>query len=225
MNQKKEKRETDFILSPFERIVLPKMARALPSWVLPDHLTFLGVIASIGIGLSYGFSGRSTIFLWLASLGLIVHWFGDSLDGTLARVRKTERPRYGFYLDHITDMFSTLVICLGLGFSPYLHFAIALGLVIGYYLLSINVYIETHVFGVFRLGYNRIGPTEVRVLLILSNTFLALNLPLQFTIRGITLGPLDLVGLGVTVGMGLMLSIRLISNLKTLAKMEPLKRK
>ncbi len=201
------------------------MARALPSWVIPDHLTLLGVIASIGIGLSYSFSGQSSIFLWLASFGLVVHWFGDSLDGTLARVRKTERPRYGFYLDHITDMFSTFVICLGLGFSPYLHLTIALGLVIGYYLLSINVYIETHVFGVFRLGYNRIGPSEVRVLLILSNTFLVLNLPLQLTILGFTLGPLDLVGLGVTVGMGILLSVRLISNLETLARMEPLKRK
>ena len=225
MNQEKEVRETTFLLSSFERWALPKMAKALPLWVLSDHLTLLGVLASIGIGLSYGFSGRSSLFLWLASLGLLIHWFGDSLDGTLARVRKTERPRYGFYLDHITDMFSILVICLGLGFSPNLHLSIALALVIGYYLLSINVYIETHVFGVFRLAYNRIGPTEVRVLLILSNTFLALELPIRFTFLGIPFGPLDMVGLGVTLGMGVMLSIRVIENLRRLSKMDPLKKK
>ena len=224
MSFQKEEREADSFLSPFERWVLPKMAKALPSKVLPDHLTLLGVLASIGIGLSYGFSGRSPLFLWLASLGFLIQWFGDSLDGTLARVRKSERPRYGFYLDHTTDMFSTLVICLGLGFSPYLHFPIALALLIGYLLLSINIFLETHVLGVFRLAYGRIGTTEIRVLLILCNAFLALGLPLQFRIQGFILGPLDLVGLGLALGMGVVLLVRVLGNLRTLARMEPIKK-
>jgi len=220
-----EKREADHLLGPFEARVLPRMARALPSKVLPDHLTLLALISAIGIGLSYGFSSRSPLFLWLASIGLVLHWFGDSLDGTLARVRKTERPRYGFYLDHITDAFSTLFIGLGLGFSPYLHLSIALVFLIVYYLLFINVFLETHVLGIFRMGYGRIGTTEIRLLMILCNTVLAIGLPFQFRILGVGLGPLDIFGLVLALGMGVIFLGRMVGDLRTLSRLDPLKKK
>ena len=93
----------------------------------------------------------------------MVHWLGDSLDGTLARVRKSERPRYGYYLDHLVDAFATAAIGIGLGLSPYMLLAVGLVIVIAYLILSINTYLETHAFGVFTLGYGRLGPTEARL--------------------------------------------------------------
>ena len=99
-----------------------------------------------------------------------MHWLGDSLDGTLARVRKCERPRYGYYLDHLVDAFATAAIGIGLGLSPYMLLAVGLAIVIAYLILSINTYLETQAFGVFTLGYGRLGPTEARLMLIAVNT-------------------------------------------------------
>src|SRR5947207_7105120 len=127
-----------FVLARFERWALPRLAGALPSWVLPDHLTLLGIAAATLIALAYDLSNRSPAWLWIASLGLVIHWFGDSLDGTLARTRHIERPRYGFYLDHLTDAYSTFAIGLGLGLSPYMLLGTGLAIVTGYLVLSIN---------------------------------------------------------------------------------------
>src|SRR4051794_4158652 len=107
-------REPKFLLAPFERRALPWLAQRLPKWVLPDHLTALGVLAALGIGAAYGLSNDGAVWLWVASALLVVHWFGDSLDGTLARVRRIERPRYGYYLDHLTDAISTAFIGISL---------------------------------------------------------------------------------------------------------------
>src|SRR2546422_503229 len=125
------------------------------------------------VGAAYALSRLSTAWLWVASACLALQWLGDSLDGTLARVRGAERPRYGYYLDHVVDAFSTAVIGLGLGLSPYVHLNVALGVVIVYLALSINVYLEANVFGLFRLAYSRLGPTEVRIILIAANAALA----------------------------------------------------
>jgi phosphatidylglycerophosphate synthase len=134
-------RKSVFVLAGFERWALPRMAAALPRWVVPDHLTFLGVLAATWIAVCYALSNRSDMWLWGASAGLVVHWFGDSLDGTLARVRKIERPRYGYYLDHLTDAYSTTAIGIGLGLSPYMLLSVGLAIVIAYLVLSINVYL------------------------------------------------------------------------------------
>jgi len=106
---------------------------------------------------------------------LLLHWLGDSLDGTLARVRATERPRYGYYLDHLVDAFATAAIGIGLGLSPSMLFSVGLAIVVAYLILSINTYLETHAFGVFTLGYGRFGPTEARIALIALNTAIALG--------------------------------------------------
>jgi len=106
---------------------------------------------------------------------LVVNWLGDSLDGTLARVRRHERPRYGYYLDHLVDAYSTVAVGVGIGLSPYANLGIALVAVVLYLVLSINVYLESTVFGAFRLGYGRFGPTEARLILIGANGALALG--------------------------------------------------
>ena len=132
--------------------MLEWIACRLPRWVLPDHLTALGVVAAIGIAVAYAAASP-----WLASVFLVVHWLGDSLDGTLARVRRTEHPRYGYYLDHLVDAVATAVIGIGLGLSPYVLLVTGLGAVVAYLVLSINTYLETQTLGVFSLGYGRLG--------------------------------------------------------------------
>src|SRR4051794_38573439 len=168
-------RQKTFLLARPETRVLEWIARRVPRWVMPDHLTALGVLAAIGIAAAYALSGRDPVWLWAASGLLVVHWLGDSLDGTLARVRRSERPRYGYYLDHLVDAIATAVIGIGLGLSPYMLLATGLVLVIAYLVLSINTYLETHALGVFSLGYGRLGPTEARLGLVVINTALAVG--------------------------------------------------
>ncbi|MGH7675129.1 MAG: CDP-alcohol phosphatidyltransferase family protein [Gemmatimonadales bacterium] len=162
-------RQLDFLLAEPERRLLRAIARRLPPAVHSDHLTALGVIAAIGAGVAYALTSVRPAWLWVASAFLALNWLGDSLDGTLARVRQAERPRYGYYLDHLVDALSTTALGVGIGLSPYVDLRIALGAVLAYLVLSINVYLESTVLGVFRLAYGRIGPTEVRLLLILGN--------------------------------------------------------
>src|SRR5688572_17626087 len=221
---KEHQRTSDFMLGPFERAVLPRMARALPNWVMPDHLTGLGLLASTAIAAAYLLSNRNPLWLWAASAALVVQWFGDSLDGTLARVRKTERPRYGYYLDHLTDAYSTLAIGLGLGLSPYMLLAVGLAVVTSYLILSINVYLETYVFGEFSFSYGKLGPTEVRVILIALNTFAYFAGPRYFAVAGIETTVLDVVGATIAVAMLLMLLGRARGNLRKLAALEPPRR-
>ena len=144
------KRELTFLLADPERRLLRAVAARLPAVVTPDHLTALGVLGALGVGTAYALSRVSAGWLWAGSACLVVQWLGDSLDGTLARVRGTERPRYGYYLDHVVDVLSTAVIGVGAALSPYVSPCVALGLVIVYLGLSINVYLESNVFGVFR---------------------------------------------------------------------------
>ena len=217
-------RQSTFITTRFERWALPRLAAALPHWVLPDHLTAIGILGATVIAAGYGLSNRNPHWLWLANAGLVVHWFGDSLDGTLARFRKIERPRYGFYLDHLTDAYSTLVIGLGLGFSPYMLLAVGLAMVIAYLVLSINVYLETHVFGKFRFGYGVMGPTEARIILVGLN-LLALTVgPLPFHLIGRGVTVFDVLGSAAALSMAGMLMRRVVRNLRQLGQDEPQRR-
>jgi archaetidylinositol phosphate synthase len=206
-------RSKQFLLAVPETGVLEWIARRLPRAVKPDHLTVLGVLASIGIAAAYVLSNGDERWLWAASGLLVLHWLGDSLDGTLARVRRSERPRYGYYLDHLVDAFATAAIGIGLGLSPYMLVAVGLAIVIAYLILSINTYLETHAFGTFTLGYGRLGPTEARLLLIGMNTLLAL---------GIVGGDLlNVLGIGLAAAMIIALIARAGRNLKRLAELEP----
>jgi archaetidylinositol phosphate synthase len=210
-------REKTFLLARPEGRVLEWIARRLPPWVMPDHLTALGVLAAIGIAAAYALSNHDPVWLWVASGLLVVHWLGDSLDGTLARVRKSERPRYGYYLDHLVDAIATTLIGVGLGFSPYMLVATGLVLVVAYLVLSINTYLETNTLGVFSLGYGRLGPTEARVGLVAINTLLALGVaPVA-----LGMGVLDFVVLGIAGAMLAALVVRASGNLRELARLEP----
>jgi archaetidylinositol phosphate synthase len=210
-------REKTFLLARPEARVLDWLARRLPRFVMPDHLTLLGVVAAVGIAAAYALSNRDPAWLWAASGLLVVHWLGDSLDGTLARVRRSERPRYGYYLDHLVDAIATALIGIGLGLSPYLLLATGLAIVLAYLVLSINTYLETNVLGVFTLGYGRLGPTEARLGLIAANTALALGV----VPTGSLFGVLDVVGLAVAVLMVVALTGRAARNLRRLARLEP----
>jgi phosphatidylglycerophosphate synthase len=208
-----EQREKTFLLARPETRVLEWIAARIPSRIKPDHLTALGVLASVGVAAAYVLSNGDGVWLWAASALLVVHWLGDSLDGTLARVRKSERPRYGYYLDHLVDAFATAAIGIGLGLSPHMLLAVGLAIVVAYLILSINTYLETHAFGVFSLGYGRFGPTEARVILIAVNTALAIGL--------IGNGLLDVLGIGLAAAMILALIGRAGRNLRRLAELEP----
>jgi archaetidylinositol phosphate synthase len=210
-------REKKFLLAEPEARVLEWIARRLPAWVKPDHLTALGVVAAIAIATAYVLSNGDKLWLWAASALLVVHWLGDSLDGTLARVRKSERPRYGYYLDHLVDAFATAAIGIGLGLSPYMLLAVGLAIVVAYLILSINTYLETHAFGVFTLGYGRFGPTEARLALIALNTALALGVGME--VLGV--GLIDAAGIGIAAAMIVALIGRASRNLRRLAELEP----
>lgn len=214
-------RRATFLTTRFERWALPRIAAALPRAIHPDHMTAMGVLGSTVIALGYILTTRHEAWLWLANAGLVLNWLGDSLDGTLARVRRIERPRYGFYLDHLTDAYSTTAVGIGLGFSPYMLLSVGLAIVVAYLVLSINVYLETHVFGVFRYGYGIVGPTEARVALFALNGMALLTGPLPFRIAGVGLTAFDVLGAGAALGMAGMLSRRVLRNLRSLSRLEP----
>jgi len=215
------KRELTFLLAGVERPVLLWLAPRVPRSIRSNHLTVLGVLGATGVGIAYALTNYSHAWLWGASLMLVVNWLGDSLDGTLARVRGTQRPKYGYYLDHVVDAYSTAVIGLGIGLSPYVYLGLALGIVVVYLAMSINVYLESTVFGVFKISYGRIGPTEVRLILILLNTIALITTgwpsPLPVPINVLanwTLG-------AVLAGMVVLFVGRFARNLYRLAKLEP----
>jgi len=210
------RRELTFLLAEPERRLLRAMAARLPRWVSSDGLTALGMVGAVGAGVAYALCTLSAAWLWAASALLVVNWFGDSLDGTLARVRRVERPRYGYYLDHMVDAFSTAAIGAGIGLSPYVNLGVALAGVIAYLILSINLYLESQAFGVFRLGYGRIGPTEARIVLIAANAALALSGPSAAAVPIATGAVTALV-----VGMLIMVAVRIGRNLSHLARLEP----
>lgn len=214
-------REKVFLLARPEARVLTWIARRLPARVMPDHLTALGVAAAVGIAVAYALSNGSDAWLWVASALLVVHWLGDSLDGTLARVRRSERPRYGYYLDHLVDAVATALIGIGLGLSPHLLLATGLLVVVAYLVLSINTYLETQALGVFSLGYGRLGPTEARLLLIGANAAMALGAPLQLHVLGIGVSVLDAAALAVVAAMLMAVGVRAARNLRELAAREP----
>lgn len=152
-----------------EKCALLWLAARTPQWIGPDHLTVLGLVAQIGAGVCYGLGSRSKYALLGVIACLALNWLGDSLDGTLARVRQQLRPRYGFYLDHMVDSFGALALMGGLALSGCMHPGIAIGLLIAFLMLSIQSYLATYALGEFRLSFWRFGPTELRILLAAGN--------------------------------------------------------
>src|SRR5438105_7138219 len=157
------------VLASVEKKALIWLAQRMPAWVNSDHLTILGFVSLLAVGLSYWYSRYSRVGLFLVMLFFVLNWFGDSLDGTLARVRNRQRPRYGFYVDHVLDACGSIFVFGGLAASGYMSERVAVGLLVAYFLLSIEVYLATYTVGRFHLSFFAFGPTELRLLLIAGN--------------------------------------------------------
>lgn len=185
------KRVNDILLGPLERPALHWLAAHMPAWVTPDICTLTGLGGAAITLAGYGLSNVHPGYLWLASLGFLVNWFGDSLDGTLARYRRIERPRYGYFVDHTTDAVVQVMIFLGLGLSPYVTYNIACLALVGYLILSILVYLRTYIAGEFKISYGGLGPTESRVVAVLLNTVMFFFGFQNFQIGGQTLSLYD----------------------------------
>lgn len=200
---KDHKRVNDILLGPLERPALAWLAAHLPPWATPDMMTTIGILGAIVITLGYGLSRFHPAFLWLATLGFIINWFGDSLDGTLARFRHIERPKYGFYIDHVVDCVTEIIIILGLGLTHYISFSVAAMCCIAYIAMSVQVYVRMNVMGEFKISYGKLGPTEVRVLAILLNTSMFIfgiqKINFGFGFASLSISPYDLVVAGIAL--------------------------
>jgi archaetidylinositol phosphate synthase len=219
----RETRVHTSLLAPAEKRCLIWMAERIPAAVNSDHLTALGAFAMLLAGACYAVGGNSPFALLLAIVLLAVNWFGDSLDGTLARVRKHERPRYGFYLDHVLDALGVLFIFGGLAAGGYMSPAVAGGFLLAYYLLSIEIALATHAVGVFRISYWKFGPTELRILLALGT--LQLMRAEVVTLAGFEFRLFDIGGTVAIVCLIATFIASAVSNTRRLYREEPLPRR
>lgn len=190
------------LTASFEKRLLIWMAQRTPAAIRPDHLTGLAFVSQPLAGAAYALASQDARALWLVNFFLFLNWLGDSLDGTLARVRHQERPRYGFYVDHIADTFGALALMAGLGCSGCLHWQIAGGMLVCFYVLSIESYLATYTMGRFVLSHGLFGPTEIRILLAIGNAAAAVHPYVNVANRHFLL--FDFAGGVATSGMALM---------------------
>lgn len=223
------KRIQTSILNGVEKKALVWMAERLPLWVTSDMLTYIGTLGAFLVGLGYAMTNFGVCWFWLASLGLVINWFGDSLDGTIARVRQQQRPLYGFYLDHNIDCICQLFIFGGAGLSPYLNLWLGLLLYIVYMMMEIYVMICAHLKNEFKLTYGKLGPTEFRVLIIILNTFLVSipafrewNVGFEIFSEHITFFSLDIVCIILFCVLFIMYMNSFITDAKYFSKIDPL---
>ena len=211
-------RRQESLLAPLERRCLHWLVSCLPAWAGPDHLTLLGFAALFFAGVSYAAAAWWPPALLLVNLWLAVNWFGDSLDGTVARLRNRQRPRYGFYVDHMVDSFGALFLIGGLALSGFISSAVAMALLVGFLLLSINSYLATYTRGTFHLSFWGFSPTEIRILLALGNT-VALWKP-HVTVFGISARFFDVGGVVAAVVMAIVLLVSVAQNTAALYREE-----
>jgi hypothetical protein len=212
------RRELGGFTAAAEKRLLVWLAARLPAWVTPDHLTGLGLAAMAGAGVAYALSRRDPRWIHAVNVCLAVNWFGDSLDGTLARYRQKLRPRYGFYVDHLVDAFGALFLLLGLAASGLTAERVAVALLIAYYLLNLNIYLATYTLGTFKISYGAVGGTELRILLILAN-LAVLWLP-EVQLLGQPRRLFDLIGLFGIAGLAVTIARSAAWCTRTLYEME-----
>lgn len=217
------------VLNALEKKVLVWLAQRQPKWMTSDILTYFGTFGAVVIAVGYILSAWNINFLWLSSLGFIINWYGDSLDGTLARVRKTQRPIYGYYLDHTIDAINEVMIFVGVGLSGLMHLEIALLALVMYLLMTINVSINAHLKKEFKLTYAKMGPTEFRIIMIVINTLFALLRPLRefshsFFLCGheFTFGALDYIGIVIVAVLAFMHLTTVRNDIKEYAAIDPM---
>ena len=209
------------LLAPLEKRCLIWLAQRAPRWMHSDHLTGLGLASLLAAGLCYWYSRWNPAALLLVIVCLAANWAGDSLDGTLARVRDKQRPRYGFYVDHIVDCLGALFLLGGLALSSFMSHGIALGLLIVYLLLSCEVYLATYTLGKFAISFWKFSPTELRILLAAGNVALFLNPRAGMTLPGGRYSLFDIGGAIGIAGMALVLAVSVIKNTRALYQAEP----
>jgi len=166
MGYVQERRVNQALTARIEKRALLWMAERAPRWVTSDELTLLGLCAQVAAGICYALARYDRRALLLASACIVLNWLGDSLDGTLARVRRQERPRYGFYVDHVVDIFGAVALMCGLGCSGLLHWQTAMAMLVAFLVLAAESYLATHTLSRFELSQGVFGPTEIRILLI-----------------------------------------------------------
>ena len=171
MNEEKKQaqRIQTSILNPYEKKILTYMAERMPAWVTSDMLTFVCFLGALVMATGYSLSNLNMHWLWLSCLGLFINWFGDSMDGSLARVRGTQRKIYGFFIDHNVDVINETIMFISVGVSPLVNMSFAMFALVAYLMLSVYVYIDCHLKGEMRLTYSGLGPTEFRLLLVITN--------------------------------------------------------
>ena len=216
-----EKRIHQSLTAGMEKKALIWMASRTPAWVNSDHLTLLGLVAMIAAGLAYWASRFDPRWLWLASLCIALNWLGDSLDGTLARVRNQQRPRYGFYVDHVVDALATLALFAGLAAGGIMSWTWAAAVLTAYYLLFIEVGLATHVLGEFHISAGLFGPTELRLLLIAGNVKAAFSSHVHLFGHSFLL--YDIGGVCAVVGMLSIFVARTVKNTMTLYRQESIR--
>ena len=220
-------RLNDSFITNQERKVLHWLAPRMPDWVTPDTLTAFGLFGSLVIFAGYALTFFNPAYLWLATLGFVINWFGDSLDGTLARYRKIERPRYGFFVDHIVDAVSEVLIFIGLGLSPYLSLELALLALVSYLLASVYVYVTTYVNGVFRISYGAMSPTSLRLVAIAANTLVfmfgnpLLPLPAVWLIpESFSMTLFDLAVTGIIIAITILFTVQSFNTARELSRQD-----
>ena len=219
------------LLNAAEKKVLVWLAERQPSWMTSDILTYLGTFGAVLTAVGYILSSRDMNWLWLSSFGFVVNWYGDSLDGTLARVRNRQRPVYGYYLDHTVDAVNELVIVLGIGLSGMVHLSLALLILALYLMLTVNVSINAHLKKEFRLTYARMGPTELRIVMMIVNTVLVLIPSIgafshSFVFFGheLTFRAMDYVAVFIFVVLLLIYLTEIVKDAKEYARLDPPRR-
>jgi archaetidylinositol phosphate synthase len=218
--KKSHPRVNDILLGPLERPALQWLAAHMPAWIQSDHLTLLGFAGSIIVFASYMLTNVHPGFLWLASFGLLLNWFGDSLDGTLARYRHMERPSYGFYIDHVLDSVSEALVFVGVGLSPYVNLTVALFALVAYEMVSGLIFIMTITRGFFQISYAKIGPTEIRVMGILANAIIFFIGNPSFQILFGEFRLYDMILVGISIMLFCFFTLVALQNGIVLAKLD-----
>ncbi len=229
MADKKAERIQTSILNGVEKKALVWLAERQPKWVVSDTLTAIGTLGAIMIGAGYILCSDNINFLWLSCFGFVVNWYGDSLDGTLARVRNTQRPIYGYYLDHTVDCINEAFMFVGLGLSCLMRLDLALMIFVVYLCLTVNVSVNAHLKSEFRLTYAKLGPTEFRVIAIILTSLFIFIKPLRdfsasISVLGnkVELHSLDVAGIVILAILVIIYAVTIINDAKGYAKMDPM---
>jgi len=227
MKENSKRIQTSF-LNAAEKKALVWMAKRLPRWTDSDQLTFIGFLGALMIALGFMLANFSVHFLWLSILGFIVNWYGDSLDGTLARVRNEQRPVYGFYIDHTMDAINEALMFMGAGLSPFMRFDLACILLVVYLMLTLNVSMNAHLKGEFRLTYAKLGPTEFRIICIIACLLLigvkslrTFSLAIPFFGGVLSMAILDVIGVVILLVLVIIYFMTISQDARYYAKIDP----